>query len=590
MHDQVGDALAALLQPGQVLVGKYEVERVLGAGAMGLVISARHLDLDQPVAIKLMRPDVARSADSVTRFIREARAAARIQSEHVVRVHDVSRLDGGAPYIVMEHLTGTDLDEFLRARGPLRLAEAVEYVLQACEALAEAHMRGVVHRDLKPSNLFLTRRADGSPLVKVLDFGISKIKPDSGRPELSLTLKSDIFGTPFYMSPEQVQSAKDVDHRTDIWSLGVILHRLLTREYPFDADSLANCMMKILTEPPVPIRAQRSDVPVEVEAIILRCLEKQLSWRIPDVAVLARRLLPFAPAHCQASVDRIVRIVRGGEGIEDEITTMPGALEQAPPGAEDPGKTLVQQPIGMPPEIESSSPALSSSRPQLAADTPAPGGAASPRSRAASYATVAAVLTCCLALLLAAGIRALMTDSSTATPAPRGEVDLPASALPSTLEPAPLASGTATSAVIAAPAHDQPAENGTASPEVAPTVQIRLRVNVPGAQIEVDGTPVEPPLQLPRSDRVHQLRVSAPGHVPVTREVRADADGDLNIVLDPQAPTERSSRPTARNAGERAPRAAMPAGAQSPAGAPAAPAPAPSSPPPPPVGPLETSL
>ncbi|HSN86692.1 MAG TPA: protein kinase, partial [Thermoanaerobaculia bacterium] len=314
MHEQIGDGLDALIRPGQVFAGKYRVEKILGAGAMGVVVAAWHLDLDQWVAIKLMRPEMAGEADAVVRFLREARAAARIQSEHVARVLDVSRLENGAPYIVMEHLSGTDLDQLLQERGPLPIEEAVEYVLQACEAIAEAHRHGIVHRDLKPSNLFLARRADGSPLVKVLDFGISKMSRGAQATlERSLTGATEVMGTPHYMSPEQIRSMKDVDGRADIWALGVILYRLLTTEHPFEAENLGACLVKIAVDPPVSLRSRRASVPVELEAVVLDCLEKNRDKRLQTVAALAERLGPFASVRCRESVDRIVRVVRGGE-------------------------------------------------------------------------------------------------------------------------------------------------------------------------------------------------------------------------------------------------------------------------------------
>ncbi|EYF08349.1 serine/threonine-protein kinase [Chondromyces apiculatus] len=314
MQGQEVDAHDERVRPGTTLAGKYTVEKSLGAGAMGVVVAARHIDLDQLVAIKVMKPHIAREREAVARFMREARAASRILSEHVARVHDMGRLEDGTPYIVMEHLRGLDLDALLRRRGPLPIEEALEYVLQACEALAEAHARGIVHRDLKPSNLFLSRRVDGSALVKVLDFGISKMSAGPGTPaELSLTRSSEVIGTPLYMSPEQSRSLRDVDSRTDIWALGVILYRLLTDEYAFRAANMGACLAQIMVESPAPLRALRPDVPPMLEAAILACLEKDRSRRLPDITELANRLLPFCPPQCRTSVERIRRTQRAGE-------------------------------------------------------------------------------------------------------------------------------------------------------------------------------------------------------------------------------------------------------------------------------------
>ena len=224
------------IRRGEVIGGKYCIEGVLGVGAMGIVYAAQHLQLDERVALKLLRSELVEYPDAVKRFMREAQAAAKIKNEHVTRVFDVGELSDGTPYIVMESLEGEDLARWLAARGALRLEEAIAFMLQACEALAEAHVLGIVHRDLKPSNLFCSRRPDGALSIKVLDFGISKIAdlatsaPGSGR---SSGAKAAV-GSPFYMSPEQMQSAPDVDHRTDIWALGVILFELLTTTVPFE--------------------------------------------------------------------------------------------------------------------------------------------------------------------------------------------------------------------------------------------------------------------------------------------------------------------------------------------------------------------
>ena len=211
---------------GEMLAGKYRVERVLGAGGMGVVVLARHVQLDQLVALKFLLAQSLTNPKVVARFEREARAVVKLKSEHVARVLDVGTMEAGAPYIVMEYLEGEDLSQTVERRGPLPVAEAVDYLLQACEALAEAHGMGIVHRDLKPGNLFLTRRVDGKSLVKVLDFGISKL--EGGREDLALTQPAEVVGSPKYMSPEQLRASRLADARSDIWSLGVILYELIT--------------------------------------------------------------------------------------------------------------------------------------------------------------------------------------------------------------------------------------------------------------------------------------------------------------------------------------------------------------------------
>src|SRR3954463_12881127 len=203
---------AASVRAGDILAGKYRIDRVLGVGGMGVVVAAHHMQLDERVAVKFLLPRALKNPEAVTRFIREARAAVKIKSEHVARVTDVGRLENGAPYIVMEYLEGLDLGAWLQQRGPLPVSQAVEFLLQACEAIAEAHALGIVHRDLKPANLFVIRRPDGGLSVKVLDFGIAKrIGAARGA---NITSTAAVMGSPLYMSPEQLNSSKDADART----------------------------------------------------------------------------------------------------------------------------------------------------------------------------------------------------------------------------------------------------------------------------------------------------------------------------------------------------------------------------------------
>jgi eukaryotic-like serine/threonine-protein kinase len=294
-------------QPGERIAGgKYTVEKIVAVGGMGVVLSAMHQQLGQRVAIKFLLPAAVRSDGAVPRFLREARSAARLQNEHVVRIIDVDTLPTGAPFMVMEHLVGADLGQLLELCGVLSLAEAADYVLQACEGIAEAHARGVVHRDLKPSNLFLTQRTDGSALVKVLDFGISKLTRDDGLVPGNLTSTLTVMGSPQYMAPEQIRSSKQVDPRTDIWSLGIILHELLAGSPPFDAQTIPGLCAQISADPPLPVQHARPDVPAAVEEIVLRCLEKDPALRYADVGELARALGPWASEDARPSIARIV--------------------------------------------------------------------------------------------------------------------------------------------------------------------------------------------------------------------------------------------------------------------------------------------
>jgi len=317
-----------MFREGELLAGKYRIERLLGEGGMGYVVAAVHEQLQQRVAVKFLAAGYAENSDAAARFLREARAAVRIQSEHVARVLDVGELEDGAPYMVMEFLSGCDLARELFTRGGFEIATAVDYVLQACEAVAEAHSIGVIHRDLKPANLFLTRRPDGSPFVKVLDFGISKaITPESGGPadSPSLTAAQALLGSPAYMSPEQARKPKSVDGRSDIWAFGVILYEFLAGAPPFVGDTPLSVLTAAVAEPTPSLRAVRPDVPPELEAVIEKCLEKKPQNRYQSVAEFAQALAVFAPSSSQPSVQRILGIFRSSLPPVEISTTMKSA-------------------------------------------------------------------------------------------------------------------------------------------------------------------------------------------------------------------------------------------------------------------------
>jgi serine/threonine protein kinase len=318
--DSSPDSSPALEGTPELVAGKYLPVRLVGEGGMGFVVEAEHVVLERGVAIKLMKPDTARVPGAASRFLREARAAVSIQSEHVARVLDVGSVDAsdavalrpilgdvaeGTPYMVMELLRGVDLATLLRARGRLPIDDAIDYVLQACEAIAEAHRLGIVHRDLKPANLFLTARPDETPLVRVLDFGISKTSaPQDG----CTTTAGSALGSPRYMCPEAIRDTKTVDARADVWALGCILYELASGLPAFDSDSIAGLAARIATDPAPLLRGAVPTAPAALERVVAACLEKDPSRRMSGVAELARSLAPVAPARARLSIERIARI------------------------------------------------------------------------------------------------------------------------------------------------------------------------------------------------------------------------------------------------------------------------------------------
>jgi serine/threonine protein kinase len=316
------------LREGDVVAGKYRIGSVIGAGAMGTVVAARHVLLEEQVAIKFLRPEALGHAEAVPRFLREARASVRIKSDHVVRVFDVDVFgEPKAPYIVMEYLDGCDLAERLEQHGPLPMRQAVDFVLQACEAIAEAHRLGIIHRDIKPANLFQVRRADRDDFIKVVDFGISKLNEltataagvgegDAGR---LITADRVMMGSPVYMSPEQMESARDVDERTDVWALGVTLCELLTNRLPFAGQSLVHVYFNIASDKPLRLPEWSPDWPAGLEAAILKCLERDRTKRFRSVNELAQAIAAFGPQSSSAYLHRMKTGVPVALGLAETV-------------------------------------------------------------------------------------------------------------------------------------------------------------------------------------------------------------------------------------------------------------------------------
>jgi serine/threonine-protein kinase len=283
--------ITTVVAAGDTLSDKYRIIRVIGEGGMAIVFEAEHLRLRNRVAIKMLRAEHARVPDVVERFEREGRALASLSSPNFVRVHDVDTSADGQPYLVMELLEGCDLEIELQRRGRLPVSTAVRYMVEVCNAMREAHARGIVHRDLKPTNLFLVRANDGpdAGVVKVLDFGIATDGPAANA---RLTRTDAVMGTPLYMAPEQLRSTRDVDARADIWALGATLYQLLTGSPPFTGTE-TTIGVAIVTDAPTPMEQLRPGVPLALQRIVERALEKDRERRFSSMDELARALLPF---------------------------------------------------------------------------------------------------------------------------------------------------------------------------------------------------------------------------------------------------------------------------------------------------------
>ncbi len=359
-----GDQSNPPLEPGSRVADKYEIVERLGEGGMGVVYEARHMELGQRVAIKVMQ---RREGLDEIRLVREARATSRLTSPHALRILDVGRLEGGAPFMVMERLVGRDLAEVLQARGRLDADEAVAWVLDAAEAIGEAHELGIIHRDLKPSNLFLAEQR-GQTMVKVLDFGVSKlIRPlDGDASEVTLTSDGGVVGSVAYMSPEQLRGA-EVDERSDIWSLGVVLFELLTGRLPFEGEGAAALGARIATEPLPDLRALRPDVPPALVDVVARCLSKRPRDRFANIGALVAALRVYRePSSRRRRWVVGGTVALGAAGLAWTLATgrTPSPLPLANPEAagvavSDPTPTVTRDAGGIPkPEGAQESPAL----------------------------------------------------------------------------------------------------------------------------------------------------------------------------------------------------------------------------------------
>ncbi len=376
---------AERIAPGDIVQGKFRVERIVGRGGMGIVIEATNVQLDQKVALKLLATG-AEDPTMVDRFSREARAAARLKSEHVARVYDVGKDTLYGPFIVMEMLDGKTLAELLAEIKRVQLHRAIEYVIDACEGLAEAHARGIVHQDVKPANLFLVLGSDGRPSIKLLDFGIATMRAKTKDETNDGKSSQPSAGTPAYLAPEQLRGSPSIDHRADVWALGCVLFELLTGERAFKQLRFMELVTNILESPRTAMPADLT-VPFEVVAAIDRCLEKDPKNRFASTAELALALLPFARRRAHASVARAVAHVKTA-GLDPSLE-MPSSMPPPPASSQGSIEMIAAASSG---SLKAPGVPSFSDQPQAAPSKPALAAAAPSRNRGLPIAILALVI------------------------------------------------------------------------------------------------------------------------------------------------------------------------------------------------------
>jgi serine/threonine-protein kinase len=521
---------------GSVIAGKYRIDRTLAEGGMGVVVAATHIHLNQIVALKFLRRGVSSESDILARFTREARVAAQLRSEHVARVLDAGVTSDGTPYIAMEYLEGQSLARSLETLGPLEVPRAVEYMIQVCEGLAEAHGRGIIHRDIKPDNLFLVERLPGWSAVKILDFGISKLAFAEGG-NIATRI---IMGSPCYMSPEQLRSTATVDHRTDIWSVGATLYELLAGRAAFDAlQTLPELVTAILHETVPEVHELRPAVPVELSAIIARCLANDRGARFESAGQLAMALLPFGPSRARIPAEMAASVKPRFRAGDLPSSDRPSAPISSPPSLSPP-------PVSPPPG--SPSPPQNASRRSVAPSSDASGATDTPPQMSNDAVTPLALAVAekelepkrraprpalaktwaRVSMAFAAAVVLLFFVVRNRAPKTDGNLQTLAPAAP----PQPAITREAPQPAIAreAPQPASSAETGR--------VEIVVRASPPFAQITIDDRPVENPFvaAYPRDATTHRIAARAWGYEPKSEDVLFAKDTIVNLGLNRRAP------------------------------------------------------
>ncbi len=366
--------MAVPIRAGDVVGEKYRIERQLGSGGMGVVLEATHLQLNQPVALKFLVDSGLEPEIAAERFLREARATFRLRSEHTVRVMDVGTLPTGEPFMVMEMLVGKDFKQLIADRGPLPVAEASLYMIQVCSALQEAHALGIIHRDLKSRNLYVVKRVDGTPCVKVLDFGISKMAQDSEA--APLTVPEMGMGSPRYMAPEQWTNASTVDLRADIYAAGAVFHELLTAQIPLMGMPLAEVIKRIRAGAVPSPKEIRPDLPDAICRVVMRALRPRPEERFPTAMHFAQAIREAQPEAEHAARPKAIMAMTVPTAVVNREVLLARAQIAAHLGNRGPNSNIPtpkERPDALLPETDPEAPSLASTLEDGGPSVSAPG-------------------------------------------------------------------------------------------------------------------------------------------------------------------------------------------------------------------------
>ncbi|MBI5499850.1 MAG: serine/threonine protein kinase [Deltaproteobacteria bacterium] len=538
-----------MLEPGDSLEGKYRIIGLLGEGGMGAVFEAENTLVKRRVAVKLLKPEYSQNVEAVKRFTREAQAAGQIGHENICEVTDIGYTASGPPYLVMQLLRGKPLTEAMASVSPFPIPRAIDILSQVLEALEAAHAAGIVHRDMKPDNIFLTRVAGRPDFVKLLDFGISKVRNVSNDAEMAITRTGTVLGTPLYMSPEQARGDTDVDGRADVWAVGVILYEMICGRNPFAGENYNRTMYNVLSAPVPSVRRCRDTISAELEDAVKRAMARDAGLRFQTAAEMRRALLATPEG---ATVGDAVRR-RSPSSVPPPFD---GETAKAPVHVGDDALPTVPRLL---PAGAEGRPAGLRIAPRVLGDTATPGAGAVPgatRVRAPRRSTrwiiggvAAAVAIAGVVLLVLRGTRPEPPTTGGPPPAPPVAATAPAAPPPMHGAVPPTAGPTAPPEARGAGEVQHPSESldvvpdaiegpPAAVPDADPTgtgtVRITL-VDVPsGAKVTADGEPrAGPAFEVPRSGRGIRVVVEADGYEPWAQIVSPAAPLTVPVQLVP---------------------------------------------------------